>query len=273
MYRYGLIVMICVLLFFVVSCEKDPVKLQGEKRPAAPTIIFFELELPAWLTALDDSLAQYAVLILKNLNYVNNLEPYVNHLEENFGANDEPENIYKQPWIWEYTGPNDYSCLYQFLEKDYSFYWDFYYYTFLYRTRISLLSAIKLKDESEQTTITIQREDADEIANSLLWSWSFHEGEFYSLDYYRQMNTLEPRYWFGNLVADDCRIYDGSILKVTITMEKVNEMLIVISTYNYEEEDAKWRTKNRFILNNFKKIGEWFCYENGEITTQGIWHE
>ena len=273
--RYSLIIITCELLFFVISCEKDPIT--PEKRPVAPTINFIKLELPAWLTALDDSLAQYVVLTLKNINYVNNLHGYVNDLEENFDTNDEPEDIFNQPWSWnyKYLKPlNGYLGLYQVLDQREHYYWNFYAYNPKNLSRSPLLEAIKLKDDKEQTVVVIHKENPLGFSNYLLWSWYHHEGEFCSVDYYRQMNTLEPRYWFRNLVADDCRIYDGGILKVTITMEKANEMLIVISTYNYDDEEAKWRTRNRFILNNFKKIGEWICYSNkdDEITSQGTWN-
>ena len=276
MYRYGLIVIICELLFFVISCEKDPIT--PEKRPVAPTINFYKLELPAWLTALDDSLAQYVVLTIKNLNYVNNLHGYVNDLEENFDTNDDPEDIFYQPWSWNYKYlkpliPNrsEYKGLYQILDQGEYYYWNFYAYNTVNLTQTPLLEAIKFNDDKEQTMVIIHRENILEHTDCILWFWSYHEGELYSVDYFCSNSTLEPRYWYGNLVAEDGRIH-GNYNKVCITMEKRNEMSIVVSIYNHKVEKERWQTRNKFLINNSEKTGVWICYENDEIISQGTWN-
>ena len=265
MYRYGLIVIICVLLFFVVSCEKDPVV--ADKRPTQPRFEFFELDIPEWLSAMDDSLAQFAVLTLKNVNYAKNLDDLFNCSNKLVETNDKPEDKVKQPWTWNYKPkdrPNDKITI---SDMNDHYYWEYWEYNNLispdpYQFKFD---ASQSKEKEKQGDIFLE--------NIFVWYWTSQNGQPYSIDYYRnsKVNTPNAVYWKGIQVADSSGVSGENDINVLILFEYPEKISITLSTINYEIE-YNWKERNKFILNNKEKTGEWFCFENGEITSQGTWN-
>ncbi len=266
MYRYGFIVIICVLLFVIVSCEKDP--NVAEQRPTQPRFEFFELEIPAWLSALDDSLARFAALTLKNVKYAQNLDDLFNCSQELVETNDKPEDKVKQPWTWNYKpkdSPNDKITI---SDMDDHYYWEYWEYDDEISPDPYLLKldASQPKEKEKQGDVF--------FGEFFTWYWTSQNGQLYSIDYFRNSVVLKN----GLLFWRDIQMADSSIilpenndLSVYILFESPGTISITLSTYNYEI-DYNWKERYKFILNNKEKTGEWFCYENDEITSQGTWN-
>ena len=264
MYRYGLIVIICVLLFFVMSCKKDPVL--AEKRPIQPRFEFFKLEIPGWLYALDDSLAQYAKLTLKNINYVKNLDDFVNCSQEYFENDDVTQDQFVQPWVWNYIWKTNTKYQFDVSDMEDHYYWELWYLDTVRNRKVIAFEADKCKDGDKQCDIM--------FGSSLGWLWNFKNDYLYSIEYFRSesINIREPYSWNGIHLADDHRIHGNFRIGVYVEFISPDIMSILLSTYDTDQEQSSWHIRNKFLLNLDEKTGEWFCYENDEITTQGVWN-
>ena len=264
MYRYGLIVIICVLLFFVVSCKKDPVL--AEKRPAQPRFEFFELEIPGWLSAMDDSLAQFAVLTLKNINYVKNLDDFVNCSQEFFKNDDVTQDQFVQPWVWNYVLKTDITYQFDVSDMGDHYYWELF--KSINSRKYVPFDAEQCKDGDKQGDILIE--------SRLGWLWNYKKDCLYSIEYYRDaiINPSGSYSWNGIHLVDDHKIVGDICIGVYVVFESPEIMSIVLSTYDYGNNDYTWHIKNKFFLNLEEKTGEWICYSNkdDEITSQGTWN-
>ena len=265
MYRYGLIVIIYVLLFFVMSCEKEPIV--AEQRPTQPRFELFELEIPAWLSALDDSLARFAVLTLKNVNYAKNLDDLLNCSNKLVETNDKPEDKVKQPWTWNYKPIKKPTDKFTIFDMNDHYYWEYMQYNPQSSPDpyVLVFEGTQSKEGEKQADIFIE--------NIFVWYWNYQNDQLYSIDYFRnsKVNTPSAVYWKGIQVADSSGMSGENDINVLILFEDPEKISITFSTYNYDN-DYYWRERNKFILNNKEKTGEWFCYENYEIASQGTWN-